>query len=186
MSFIILITSCVTEGPEGPMGPIGPEGATGEQGNEGPQGDEGNANVMYSDWLNQDINFLNFSRSKTMRINEARLTRDFFNNGGFVIGFFRSLETSRYMLPYISPFGESMRSMQTLIFVDGGEIRFTIYSTDGSSLSDQEVNGVGGNEQVQYKYVMIPGSINITGKSQQPNFKKMTYYEVMDYFDLAY
>jgi len=183
--FSLILTSCVKDGLDGAIGPQGEQGIQGEQGEQGIQGPEGTANIMYSDWIDQDINFLDFSQSKTMRINETKLTREFFDNGGFVLGFYRFIETSHYTLPYISPFGESMRSMQTLIFNDGGEVRFTIQSTDGTELTDQEVHGGSINEQMQYKYVLIPGGTNITGKSQ-PNFKKMTYYQVMDYFDLEY
>lgn len=185
----LAMTSCTKEGPEGPVGPIGPQGEQGLQGEQGTEGTEGQAgavNVMYSEWLNQDFNFLDGAKFKAMKVDEVRLTNEFFNEGGIVLGFFRFSRNVQYTLPYISNLRNTMRSITAISFSDRGEVRFSLESTDDSELNDNEVNGVGADIQAQFKYVMIPGGISLSGKSHQVDFHKMTYEEVMDYFALDY
>lgn len=182
----LAMTSCTKEGPEGPIGPIGPKGEQGLQGEQGAEGQAGTVNVMYSEWLNQDFNFLDGTKFKAMKIEDTRLTNEFLNKGGIVLGFFRFQKNVQYPLPYISNLRNTMRSFTAISFNDRGEVRFSLESTDDSELTTDEVNGVGAGIQAQFKYVMIPGGTPLSGKTPHHDFEKMTYEEVMDYFELDY
>jgi len=114
LAFAITMTSCEKEGLQGPIGPTGPmgeqgiagpegpagvdgeaqgvpgpQGTQGRQGEQGPKGEDGNANIMHSEWLNQDLTHQNFIKFKQMRVVEPQLTSAFLDNGGIVLGFFR-------------------------------------------------------------------------------------------------
>ncbi|MBQ4915908.1 collagen-like protein [Maribacter sp. MMG018] len=193
MSFVFALASCSKDGEDGDIGPqgeigeTGPQGEQGVKGDKGDQGDPGTANVMYSDWLDQDFSYLDGARNKSMKVDESRLTRDFLNNGGIVLAFYRSSSNTVYQLPLVYDFASFAvrRSFIAIHFLDRGEIRFNADSLDDTDLSDYELTGSSIGEP-QYRYVMIPGGINISGRSEQPNYKKMSYDEIVAYFDLEY
>ncbi len=193
MVLTLTLASCSKDGADGDIGPVGPAGAQGVQGEQGPKGDTGEqgetgtANVMYSDWLDQDFSYLDGARSKSMKVDEVRLTQEFLDNGGFVLCFYRSSSNAVYQLPLVFDHsGFAIRRYFVAIhFDDRGEIRFQVTSTDDTDLSDHELTG-SSIAKPQYKYVMIPGGVSLAGRSERPNFKKMSYEELMDYFGLAY
>ncbi len=184
---VALAIGCNPEdGEDGAIGPQGEKGIQGAQGPQGEQGEKGTANVMYSAWLDQDFSWIDNDKFKGMLVDESRLTNDFFNQGGIALGFFRFQERVQENLPYESFNRNTRRSMTAISFEDRGEVLFSLESTDGTDLTEDEVNGVGATIQAQFKYVLIPGGTLLTGRSQQLDFEKMTYYEVMDHFGLDY
>ncbi|CAM4279789.1 collagen-like triple helix repeat-containing protein [Zobellia nedashkovskayae] len=208
MVMALAMTSCSKDSADGDIGPMGPAGeqgeqgiqgepgvagatgATGAQGEQGPKGDTGEtgaANVMYSDWLDQDFSYYDGPDSKSMKVDEIRLTQEFLNNGGFVLGYYRSSSNTVYQLPLVFDHSSFAirRDFVAIHFSDRGEIRFGAHSTDDTELSEHELTG-SSIARPQYKYVMVPGGVSLSGRSEQPNFKKMSYEEVMDYFGLAY
>ncbi len=76
--------------------------------------------------------------------------------------------------------------MTAISFGDRGEVRFSLESTDDSDLTEDAVNGSGASLRAQFKYVLIPGGTLLTGRSQQLNFEKMTYDEIVNHFGLDY
>lgn len=180
----MMVTLAIGCNPEdGEDGAMGPSGAQGIQGEPGP---EGTANVMYSDWLDQDFSFIDGASFKSMKVDESRLISEFFETGGIVLGFFRFQNGVQYNLPYEPSIRNTRRSMAAISFEDRGEVRFFLESTDDTDLTENEVNGSGTSVRAQFKYVLIPGGTLLTGRSQQLNFEKMTYDEIVNHFGLDY
>lgn len=172
------------QGDTGAAGTNGTNGADGTNGTNGTDGENGNANIMYSEWLNQDLTHQNFIKFKQMRVVEPKLTNAFLNDGGIVLAFFRFTTNAIHNLPYSHPSQQTIR--QLLISPSGGgQILFNLESTDNTTLDTQDVEGINPAFNPQYKYVLIAGGTSLSGKSQQ-NFNEMTYYEVMDYLELDY
>ncbi|MDO6516414.1 collagen-like triple helix repeat-containing protein [Zobellia uliginosa] len=191
MVFTIALASCSKDGVDGDAGAQGETGLQGPQGEQGPKGDKGDqgepgtVNVMYSDWLDQDFNYSDEASYKSMRVIEANLTQDFLNNGGIVLGFFRSSKNSIYQLPRVFDHGgfAIRHDFVAIHFSDMGEVRFDVNSIDDTDLSEHELTGSSIAEP-QYRYVMIPGGVSLSGRSSRPNFEKMSYEEIAAYFDL--
>jgi len=155
-----------------------------EDGKDGEQGPPGTANVMYSNWINQDWNFSDNATFKTMRVIENRITPDFVNSGGIILGFFKFQDNVPYNLPYQSISDKNIRNYYPVFFSNNSEIRFTLQSTDGTDLTPSEVNGVGPNIQARYKYVLIPGGANISSKGKTVEYAKMSYKEICTLFNI--
>lgn len=169
-----LITSC-----------SGDDGKDGINGTNGTNGEPGTANVMYSNWINQNWNFTDVSKYKDMRIVDNRISTTFLNNGGIVLGFFRFQENVVFQLPYTSTSQNNIRAFYPVFFDTNGEIRFSINSTDGTDLEDVELNGGASFLNAQYKYVLIPGGVNIAGRGiSKPEYTKMTYQEICTMFNI--
>ncbi len=175
---MVLASSCSKEdGTEGPQGP---------QGTQGPQGDPGTANVMYSEWLDQDWNFTNSANFKTMLVNDTNITNSFLENGGIVLGFFRFQENVPYQLPYQNFASNNVRTCYPVHFTSEGNVRFSIQSTDGTALTDNEVNGSGSGINAQYKYVLIPGGIALKAARSSLKWEDLSYKEVCDQLGIDY
>lgn len=171
-------------GETGSAGPAGEAGPAGANGSNGTNGEDGNADIMYSDWLNQDLTHQNFVKFKQMQVIEPKLTNAFLNNGGFVLGFFRFTTSAIHNLPYTHVTQKTMREL-LISPTSGGRILFTLHSTDDTNLDNEDIEGINPAFNPQYKYVLVAGGTSLSGKSQQ-DFKKMTYYEIMDYLELEY
>ena len=57
-------------------------------------------------------------------------------------------------------------------------MRSNIESTDGTALTDTEVNGSGAGINAQYKYVLIPGGTALTAARSSIKWEEMSYKEV--------
>lgn len=176
--------SCSSE--DGADGINGTDGTNGIDGQDGLQGEPGTVNVLYSDWMDQDFNFLDFPTFKSMLVDDTNINNDFLNNGGIVLGFFRFQDNVPFQLPHQDFNRNNIRTITPVHFSDRGEVRFTIESTDETDLTDDEINGVGGSINAQYKYVLIPGGTKITSSRSSIEWEKLSYYEVCDYLGIKY
>ncbi|MBC6999481.1 collagen-like protein [Cytophaga sp. FL35] len=203
LGIILINTSCSKDGDVGPIGPEGPQGEQGIQGEQGPQGDQGpagesgqdgidgedgkdgNAEVYYSDWI--PANFSGASTSvKFMGI-------DFPST----LPSAASIRDTHIILVYFSGFGDGNTYQLPVLNFRGAQ--FTNGYGSGSSaaadiniraealsgdLTEFQIDPARGSK---FRYVIIPPNINISGKMKNVNdFKKMTYYEVMDYLGIEY
>lgn len=171
------------QGEQGIQGEQGDPGAEGPQGPQGEQGDPGTANVMYSEWMDQDWNFTDSPNFKTMLVNDVNLTDDFLDGGGFVLGFFRFQENVPFPLPYQNFSSNNIRTFYPVHFSDEGNVRFSIESTDGTALTDSEVNGSGPGINAQFKYVLIPGGTTLSAKGAN-SLKQLSYEELCKLLDI--
>ena len=155
-----------------------------EDGKDGEQGPAGTANVMYSNWMNQNWNEVDIPTAKSMSVAEPRVNIEFFNNGGLVLGFFKSYESTINTLPFQENIYKNERTI--IVGTNSSSLRvvlFTLQSTDGTTLTNAEINGSTATYNPQYRYVLIPGGVNISGKSPT-DYKKMSYKEICELFNI--
>lgn len=149
----IVFANC-KKGDTGPAGATGPDGATGPQ---GPKGDSGVANVIYSQWL--DVSFLpdtvqNGSSIDTLGyyadVPALKLDIDIVSKGEMKIYINLGSTTDPFVapLPYFDVYsGISLSPTFSLQNI-------SIYSNvDASTVTQNNV------KYLQYRYVLIPGSV---------------------------
>ncbi|NMH89141.1 hypothetical protein [Flavivirga algicola] len=187
----IAIFSCDGEdgaiGPQGPQGPQGDQGQQGLQGDPGAPGDPGTANVIYSDWIEHGFgNSPVGSSAAGFDIEAPEITNDILNNGVVLIYGRRAvlsdgeIETTFYQLPYTfygSLDVEFRYRIQPPTDDSNGAIRIQVKKLDDTDLNADAVL------ISAYRYVIIPGGQSNTGKSIS-NYKKMSYEEIANLFDL--
>lgn len=177
----VIIFSCSGEdganGPQGEQGNQGLQGDQGSQGAPGDPGDPGTANVIYSDWFNTEFgnNIVTSSSSFTTaapEINAGIL------NFGTILVYGRRVDlitgNQVYQIPIV--FGAARQQSYYFRATDG-QIRISVVANEqGQSVGD-------GAFFVQYRYVIIPGGQNTSGKSTT-DYKNMSYEEVADLFNI--
>nr|WP_299071320.1 hypothetical protein [uncultured Allomuricauda sp.] len=192
----LLIVSCSAEdgatgpaGPQGEQGEAGPQGeagADGADGAQGEQGEPGTANVIYSDWipngftpgggLLQKISTLASAEEITsLGVDLETSTVLVYGRGDVLI--FNGVEV--FPLPYIT--GSGVRYTYT---INGGEIRLAGLVPSGEN-NDLDVFD-------DYRYIIIPGENpvdssgpgGITTKNSSLDYSKMSYEEVIEFFNI--
>lgn len=191
----LMMTSCTKE--EGPIGPTGPQGEQGLQGEQGPQGEQGvpgeqgatgNANVIALDWftpseylLSERFGISYFEHDEAI----PEITQEVLDTG--VILTYAKLnfyESSFWPTDQVGTLPLSLHYIATSIeYVDHWRAAATVGNLKVGISNNANLYTFipSGNE---FRCVIIPNGI--AGKSKAPDFKKMTYEEVMDYFDLDY
>jgi len=184
LASLVLITFIFTQcqkGDVGPAGPAGPTGPTGSTGSAGPKGDTGTANVIYSPWL--DVTYAPVTDPNTgetlawlAHITANKLTQTILDRGEIKV--YMNWETQANPdvapLPLVDPF-----------FTGGGIInpefllqRIDLYSNfDASTVTDA------GQKYLQYRYILIPGSVPIGRIAQTVDWNN--YKEVKAYLGLT-
>jgi hypothetical protein len=158
------------------------DGEAGAPGKDGTNGQTGTANVIYSNWINQNWNSLNDDFIKSMNINEPKITTQVLNTG-LVIGFFRfSDQTTTYTLPYVNQ-GSGVNIKREYIY-SSGLISFYAFRFN-NSIPMQELNLNGTATSIpQFRYILIPGGVSTTGRKAQPDYKNMSYEEICKKFNI--
>ncbi len=180
---VVLITSCSSDdGEDGATGPQGEQGATGPQGPQGDQGEQGEtgtANVMYSDWVNTELGNSIAASSASFDIDAPEVDPDMLNFGTILV-YGRRIDVvdgnTVYQLPMV--FGAARQQSYFFVATDGN-IRISVHANEeGDTVGD-------GTFLAQYRYVLIPGGVSTSGKSGSGvDFSKMTYEEVVAYFNI--
>ncbi|PIB38419.1 hypothetical protein BFP75_16050 [Maribacter sp. 4G9] len=181
--FLILLVGCsVEDGPIGPEGPAGGQGVVGAPGPEGPEGEQGEPGpegYFVSEWINTELkeNFgTDFSASFV--ITAPEITQQIMDTGlVLVFGRLEDALGSQIVerLPTLINNNFDFRFQQRL-----GEL--TIIVSSITEFMDLDENG---GLIDDYRYVIIPNPGNTTGKNgTNVDFTKMTYEEVVDYFNL--
>lgn len=157
----ILVISCSVED--------GQDGAIGTQGIAGIDGEDGNANVIASDWFPSEFS----STASLLEI--TSIENEIFNE-----------ETASNAIVLV--YGRRIDGVFGLPVVFDEESYFFIISPDDKSLWIVGQNILNRpsiySSFEQFRYIVIPG--NTTEKNNKPDFNKMSYYEVMNYFALDY
>ncbi len=188
LAIAVFLGSCSAEdgetgpaGPQGPQGEQGPQGADGAQGEQGEQGETGTANVIYSDWIDSEFDTNITDPAAGINLDAPDLTQEIINQGTVLVyGRNVALPTSEiFPLPQIiSNDNHGFRVS------DPGSIRLTIVSLDGGAVGSRIIE--------DYRYIIIPGGQpanpggggGITSKTESLDFSKMTYEEVIAYFNI--
>lgn len=167
----ILVFSCTPE--DGEDGETGPKGPQGEQ---GIQGEPGTANVIYSDWIPTELEPSTFG-IVNFDINAPELDLDILNFGTILVyGSFLNSESQLtvFQLPVV--FGGSTNQQFSYVLTEGNiNIRASALEA-GEGVPDADIFE-------QYRYVLIPGGANTSGKSSV-DYTKMSYEEVIDLLNI--
>ena len=125
---------------------------------------KGTANVMYSSWIDADWNLVDDPRSKTMKISANQLSNNDLRNKAILLMYLKQFGTSSiYPMPssgrwsntfYSYTFGNNGVDLQQAILVN-------LVSTNGVDLTEFQHEGFRGND---FRYVIIPGGVPITGR----------------------
>lgn len=212
----IFSCSKAEDGPIGPIGPIGPAGAIGQAGPAGPAGQDGadglnggqdgaagadgadgadgaagqdgadgNANVITSGWIDTEF-AATASTSSSFSVTDPDITSTLVNTG--VI-----LAYGKRITANLLPTGDLI-SIKALPYAAGSEEYGISFIAESSSFGAETYKFyfVGATNDgstaifdyfSQVRYVIIPTAL--AGKSTI-DYTKMTYEEVMDYFELDY
>jgi hypothetical protein len=177
-----------TPGPKGDIGLTGPTGPT------GPQGPAGLSDVRYSPWFTDptasaENNTTDGTCLRRRTINRPDLTADVINKSMIVV-YFRVGSIGPYALPYISDAGGATNQIGfTLDFV--GKLR-VFRHTFNSCRFDSGVAASYVGEPVmvnlpsslEYRYVIIPGTVALAGAGAKTDWKSMPYEQIKAQFNI--
>lgn len=194
MILALTITSCSQDSVTGDIGPIGPkgdqgiQGEKGEPGTNGEDGEDGNAIVLASDWFPLTFEktlvsgLAHFNSDKAVPEITAEIVE-----GGTVLVYGRLNGYTDRVWPRdkvaqfpITLMYNSLGNTQINIYkalISEGNIQFNI--TENYDIHD------GQGPANRFRYVIVPSNMT-SGKSPRPDFKKMSYDEVIDYLGLDY
>ena len=186
LSVLTVMGACSSEdgedgaiGPQGPQGEQGPQGAPGEQGE---QGETGTANVIYSDWIESELDDDIIATGSGFDIDVPDLTQEIVNEG-VVLVFGRNVpglgSPDIFQLPFITS-----SNFYSFRIEDAEVLRITVASIDGTS--------VGTPFFEDYRYVIIPGGQRATGTgpgglgtSREVDYTHMTYEQIVEIFGIV-
>ena len=175
----------VNKGPRGETGPRGEQGARGLQGPQGPQGDPGTANVIYSEWVDFNLNtwsasFTFFGQTRReYHIDVPEITAAILSSGTVMV-YIRLQGTSGSIqpLPLIGPILSSTKDQILNFRLQTGKIVLEFHNSVTDRDQDPGRFGTGN----QYRYVIIPGGIPAGKKNY---FDLKDYFSVTKYFDIT-
>lgn len=190
LSFIVVLglglVGC--EGPQGPQGERGPQGEEGPTGEQGPQGPEGNANVIYSNWMDANWNYIDDPQRKIMRVPwEGQIDYSDLRDNTLVMVYVSNFgDSSIYPIPgsgrwpedqvfYSFRFGDNQTEQRGLLI--------SVESLDGTDLREVEYSAERGTS---FRYVLIPGSneVGSGAPGSKLSIDITNYREVVDYFGI--
>jgi len=171
----LVTTACSKDGETGPIGPQGQQGQDGQDGSngqDGQNGQDGNANVIYSEWftvVQEDWDGLG-SNKLDYTFDVPELTQEIEDTGTVLI-YHRFNGVSR-QLPYTYTSGY-------YIGYTFGPLLVTLEYFHKDDI------GIASTADLDFRYVILPSNV-AAGKGNRVDFSKMSYEEVMDYFEIPY
>lgn len=168
--FSILVLGCAEDGEPGPKGDQGEQGEKGDKGDQGEKGDTGTANVVYSKWLESEFsNDITYEEYQLVEID----TNQYSLNTTVFLLYCRTGNNIVYPLP--RQINETTYGYYILPdFGTGLPARIMVYR-------DGNIPG-GSSVPVHFRYVLIPGGVNIGGRIGQPDFDD--YEEVRKFYNI--
>lgn len=164
-----LMGSC--SGEDGKDGATGPEGPQGEAGTDGI---DGNANVTTSPWIPSTFNS-SIAASVSFSYDDPQFSTLSTDTTVFLVyGRRNAIGTTDIITSLPVVIGQKSYFFE--VYAHQGKIYFRGRSVDPSNTLYTF------NDFEAYRYVIIPA--NVMAKQAHPDFKKMDYEEVMDYFGL--
>jgi len=190
LASLVLITFIFTQcqkgdvGPAGPAGPTGSAAAAGSPGATGPKGDTGTANVIYSPWLDVTYNGLDTVHNNDGTIDTVlwgasitanKLTQPILDRGEIKVYMNWGTLTNPDIapLPILDPFFTGLIINPEFLLQ-----KIDLYSNFNASTVTQ-----GGQKYLQYRYILIPGSV--AGRLSKPAINWNNYNEVKAYLGLT-
>ncbi|WP_123803331.1 hypothetical protein [Maribacter sp. 4G9] len=181
LSFLLLLPLCclvALTGCSGEDGIDGTQGPQGEQGLQGPIGETGVGTVIYSDWFPTQMPDPLPVGTSSFTVNAPSLTTRIIDEG--IVLVFAKVDTEidgRFTLWQL-PFG-----------LDSGfvvrEYQFSMAANELTISVNRPAPGTASFVLAEeYRYVLIPGGTETSGKGEVKDFTKMTYEEVASYFGI--
>jgi len=167
----LILTGC--SGEDGRDGIDGMDGAIGPQGEPGV---DGNANVIASPWIPAQFSS-SLAISSSFSYDDERLSSEISDTAVFLV-YGRRFTISPSDIIVELPVTFSQKSYYYEVFAHQGSIFFRAQSID-------QTTPYNFTDFSEFRFVIIPAS-EIASKGTTPNFDKMTYEEVVDYFNLDY
>lgn len=165
----ILLVGCSAE--DGMDGATGPQGEQGPPGPQGEQGEASNVNVIASPWIPEE--FSNNSVSYTsFTVTDEAFTSEIINSGTVLV--YGRDGVNVVPIPVVF----SNKTFYAVFPEILGQITFIARTVDGTPTFFSVFT--------DFRYVIIPSSNTVGKEGQTMDFNKMTYYEVMNHFGLAY
>ena len=162
-SFVFTLVAC-----SGEDGAAGPQGEPGE---------DGNANVIASPWIPSELGD-NPTTFDFFSHQDPQITEQVTNNAAFLV-YGKKFTLSNVDPVLALPVVFDERSYYFELFPNQNSIFFRGQSVDKTT---QFVF----DDFSEFRYVIIPSADGTSGKIPLPDFKKMTYAEVVQYFELDY
>jgi hypothetical protein len=183
MSFGML--SCA--GPTGPIGPIGPTGPT------GPTGPAGPTDVRYSPWFTatgaSEDTTIDGTCVRLRKTPRPDLTADVINKSMIVV-YMRVGSIGPYLLPYISDAGGATNQIDYTLHV-AGEFHAYRHTYNTCRFNSGIAEAYPGQpvlinlpQSLEYRYVIIPGTIALAGAGATINWQSMPYNEMKARFNI--
>ena len=176
------------KGDTGEPGPAGVDGINGEDGENGSDGKDGNANVIASEWLEPIESSYTCCNSKYKALVLATGIKAKVKEGVILVYYDNDIQVQllpRYIVNTSS--GSIQKSVDSHINHASNTLSVAIrkYDTDLTSREyTWNSSGPAYAKGVRFKYIIIPEATS--SKNNAPNFKKMSYQEVMDHFGFDY
>lgn len=188
----LLLFSCSGEdGADGLDGKDGVAGADGADGADGVDGADGNANVIYSEWMPANFIFPGAHLSNVMGLEVLHSSE--FNPATDVVLVYGQRETEEgstdgvYLLPYILSSQDEYYGSRLLETGTGYSLQVYVQGLNGSSHLFTYFTS--------YRYVIIPAPVNPKsvgaksvetnkGKPENIDYTKMSYEDIIAYFDI--
>jgi hypothetical protein len=185
LASLVLITFIFTQcqkGDVGPAGPAGPTGSNGAPGAAGPKGDTGTANVIYSAWLDVTyaadtihtgaiIDTVGFYAT----ITALKLTNAILNSGEVKVYLNLGTSTTPNVIPL--PYYDVYTNIS--IQPDFSFQKINLYADLNASTYTNA-----GQKLLQYRYILIPGSVPSGRIAQTQTVNWNNYNEVKAYLNL--
>lgn len=193
----LLVLSCsVEDGQDGAMGPQGingtngidgEDGTNGADGADGADGEDGNANVIASEWFGPDAQYFetnSYTKYAEFEKTVSEIDAALYDSGTILVyakfdNYVEEVWPSDHiaLLPLQISGGTTEHIYTAYTTFDAIKIR---YRREGSFVP--ETYGI--SSSAQFRYILIPQAN--TGKIAPKNFIKMSYEEVINYFELDY
>jgi hypothetical protein len=181
-------------GPTGPQGPVGVTGPTGPAGPTGPQGPAGPSDVRYSPWFSDPTaSAENYTTDATClrrrTISRPDLTADVINKSMIVV-YMRVNSIGPNALPYVSDAGGATNQIGfTLESV--GNLRVFRHTFNSCRFDSGVAASYVGEpvmvvlpQSLQYRYVIIPGTVALAGAGAKTDWKSMPYEQIKARFNI--
>ncbi|NER17263.1 hypothetical protein [Spongiivirga citrea] len=174
LAFLVIALISISCSPED--GRDGEQGSQGVAGQDGQDGTDGNANVVASPWFDEE--FPNTaSTSASFNRTDTAIDQDVANAAAFLVYGKRFTLGGTDIIVQL-PVTDDERTYFYELFPQTNRIFFRAESVDKTTQFIFD-------DYAQFRFVIIPSN-NSTGKGSSPDFSKMSYEEVMDYFGLTY
>jgi len=161
-------------GPAGPQGEQGPAGQDGADGQDGAQGETGSANVIYSDWIDSGFENDITDGFDAFNIDAPEITQEILDTG-IILVYARSTTNTIYQVPVT--FYGFLNESYFFRIINAGTLNIGVEGIGTNNIGEPFLNDV-------FRYVIIPGGQQTTGKQTPPDYTKMSYDEIAKLFGI--